>query len=514
MFFNNIYGIFAEKLNEWENYKTETEYENNLIIKIFIFRFINSYATLYYIAFFRRYESSSSSLYCDAEDCMEDLAAQLSTIFITQLTVSNAIELGGLVVARMFSGGVVSSYFTDNVKDLIWNQYSSEVYERTFDDYCEILVSFGYATLFVISFPLAPFAAFIGNIVEARIDGYKLCKLTRRPFPRQADDVGTWQLAMEVMGWAVLVTNLFIICFTSEELDFEFLGLSDSYFEETLTALILFAILFILVNVLNWWIAKTPHKVKTHMDRQDHLEKATKEIGASIDRYLDGLTGKELDEWKTWKPRKVANFLREVVYKNPEEYRTLESAIDHARFSGRYLDEADEHSLEKRLGITDHLHKRFVLNARKCLEDQIQQVKAQDRLFAEEKSERYGGSISGGDDRQEFSFTNDNLIQMAEFFEEDLTGQSKRKLWTKVDKDMSSLIEENEMETFLYFSIVVYIKAKYSDVRLPKKSDKKFSQKILLPLKRWLLHYKVSAHGLTFDEFDRFFSIMVEGVLS
>eukprot|EP01084_Bolivina_argentea_P230290 388484_1 len=47
MFFNNIYGIIAEKLNKWENYKTEMEYENNLIIKIFIFRFINSYASLY-----------------------------------------------------------------------------------------------------------------------------------------------------------------------------------------------------------------------------------------------------------------------------------------------------------------------------------------------------------------------------------------------------------------------------------------------------------------------------------
>ncbi len=193
-------------LNEWENYKTETEYENNLIIKIFIFRFINSYATLYYICFSRRYESDES-LHCEAEDCMEDLAAQLGTIFITQLTVSNAIELGSLAIARL-AKGVTVSYFTEDEKDWIWAQYSSEIYVRTFDDYCEILVSFGYATLFVISFPLAPLAAFIGCIVEARIDGYKLCKLTRRPFPRQADDVGTWQLAMEVMGWSVLVTNL------------------------------------------------------------------------------------------------------------------------------------------------------------------------------------------------------------------------------------------------------------------------------------------------------------------
>ena len=69
------------------------------------------------------------------------------------------------------------------------------------------------------------------------------------------------------------------------------------------------------------------------------------------------------------------------------------------------------------------------------------------------------------------------IYSYAEFFEEDLTGQSKRRLWAKVDKDMSSLIEENEMDSFLYFSIVVFIKAKYQNVRLPKKSDKNSHRK-------------------------------------
>merc|ERR1712176_1206134 len=142
-----------------------------------------------------------------------------------------------LFISRMFKKGAAISYFSDDEKTSVYSQYSSEIYERTFDDYCEILVSFGYSTLFVIAFPLAPLAALIGLIVEARIDGYKLCKLTRRPFPRQADDVGTWQLAMEVMGWAVLVTNIAIICFAAEDFDFAFLNISDSMFEETLTAL-------------------------------------------------------------------------------------------------------------------------------------------------------------------------------------------------------------------------------------------------------------------------------------
>eukprot|EP01084_Bolivina_argentea_P162703 283107_1 len=61
------------------------------------------------------------------------------------------------------------------------------------------------------------------------------------------------------------------------------------------------------------------------------------------------------------------------------------------------------------------------------------------------------------------------------------------------------------MENFLYFSIVVYIKAKYKNVRLPKKSDKKFKKRILVPLQNWMLKYKISHKGLTFDEFNRYF---------
>lgn len=42
-------------------------------------------------------------------------------------------------------------------------------------------------------------------------------------------------------------------------------------------------------------------------------------------------------------------------------------------------------------------------------------------------------------------------------------------------------------------------------MRLPKKSDKRFQKKVLQRLKKWLLQYKVSAHGLQFEEFDRYF---------
>ena len=46
-----VYGHFAAKLNNLENYRTETEFEDALIVKSFLFRFFNAYTSLFYIAF-------------------------------------------------------------------------------------------------------------------------------------------------------------------------------------------------------------------------------------------------------------------------------------------------------------------------------------------------------------------------------------------------------------------------------------------------------------------------------
>merc|ERR1719361_936229 len=223
-------------------------------------------------------------------------------------------------------------------------------------------------------------------------------------------------------------------------------------------------------------------------------------IGSGIERYLDTMTSQHIQNWDRWQPDEVAGFLRQMCYKNPEVFRTLKKQIIHAKFDGKAFSGANDHILEKRLDIKEDQHYRFIYNARKVLKQRQKQMKEEDKLFTMEQSIR-----GSGGDREQFEFTDDHLLQMADFFEEDLTGQSKRKLWTKVDKDMSSLIEANEMENFLYFSIVVFIKARYENVRLPKKSDKRFHKKVLQRLKRWMLQYKVSAQGLRFDEFDSFF---------
>jgi hypothetical protein len=56
-------------------------------------------------------------------------------------------------------------------------EYTLEVYDpvmSAIDDYCEITIQYGYVTLFVAAFPLAPLLAYLSNVVEIRTDGWKL----------------------------------------------------------------------------------------------------------------------------------------------------------------------------------------------------------------------------------------------------------------------------------------------------------------------------------------------------
>ena len=48
-----IYERLAAKLTAWEMHRTQSEFDDNLTFKVFIFQFINFYASILYIAFIK-----------------------------------------------------------------------------------------------------------------------------------------------------------------------------------------------------------------------------------------------------------------------------------------------------------------------------------------------------------------------------------------------------------------------------------------------------------------------------
>lgn len=83
-----------------------------------------------------------------------------------------------------------------------------------FADYAEMVIQYGYATLFIVAYPLALIVAFVNNYVEMRVMAWKLCQLCRRPEARSSEDIGTWMEILEIVTVAAIICNSALIIFT------------------------------------------------------------------------------------------------------------------------------------------------------------------------------------------------------------------------------------------------------------------------------------------------------------
>nr|XP_023695496.1 anoctamin-5-like [Paramormyrops kingsleyae] len=79
-----------------------------------------------------------------------------------------------------------------------------------------MVIQFGFITLFVASFPLAPLLALFNNIVEIRVDAWKFTTQFRRPVAAKAHSIGAWEEILNAMAILSVVTNAFIVAFTSD----------------------------------------------------------------------------------------------------------------------------------------------------------------------------------------------------------------------------------------------------------------------------------------------------------
>jgi hypothetical protein len=52
------------------------------------------------------------------------------------------------------------------------------------------VIQYGFITIFVAAFPLAPFFALLNNFIEIRLDAYKLVTQLKRPVAGRAETIG------------------------------------------------------------------------------------------------------------------------------------------------------------------------------------------------------------------------------------------------------------------------------------------------------------------------------------
>jgi anoctamin-10 len=90
-----------------------------------------------------------------------------------------------------------------------------EEYEGAFFYYKDLAVQFGYVVLFSVAFPLAPLLFFVSTYFEIRVDAWSLLQRSRRNTPQNAEDIGTWQSAFEVLAAVSVLSNMGIVFLVS-----------------------------------------------------------------------------------------------------------------------------------------------------------------------------------------------------------------------------------------------------------------------------------------------------------
>lgn len=70
------------------------------------------------------------------------------------------------------------------------------------------VIQYGFVTLFVAAFPLAPLFALLNNIAEIRLDAYKMVREARRPLAERVEDIGAWYGILKGVTYAAVVSNV------------------------------------------------------------------------------------------------------------------------------------------------------------------------------------------------------------------------------------------------------------------------------------------------------------------
>ena len=81
----------------------------------------------------------------------------------------------------------------------------------SFDDYLTAVIQFGFITVFVAAFPLAPLFALLNNWIEIRLDGSKYVSEVRRSVADRAQDIGIWYDILEFIANLAVMSNVSII---------------------------------------------------------------------------------------------------------------------------------------------------------------------------------------------------------------------------------------------------------------------------------------------------------------
>ncbi|KAI4174091.1 MAG: hypothetical protein LQ343_002537 [Gyalolechia ehrenbergii] len=248
----------ATRLNDYENWETSENYESALTQKIFVLNFITSYLPIFLTAFVyvpfgglvvpyldvfnltaRPFAENEKQLQTPQTGFVINpsrLRKQVFYFTVTAQVVNFALEtIVPYVKRRSFSkyqemksdraakkGGASSGETIDDLPEeaeflkRVRKEAELDVYDVT-TDLREMVIQFGYLSLFSVVWPLTPVSFVINNWVELRSDAVKICVEMQRPTPLRADTIGPWLDSLGFLTWLGSITTAALVYLFSND---------------------------------------------------------------------------------------------------------------------------------------------------------------------------------------------------------------------------------------------------------------------------------------------------------
>ncbi|KAL4945763.1 hypothetical protein BDV06DRAFT_209234 [Aspergillus oleicola] len=249
----------ATKLNDYENYETETAYDTALTQKIFVINFITSYLPILLTAFVyipfaslivphldifhltvRPFVSKEKATITDHASFTinpDRLRKQVIYFTVTAQAVGFAMETIVPFVKQKFARqykeykrkktGRVNSGLEGETQKAPKHSYDDHEDEVQFltrvrkeadrddynvtDDLREMCIQFGYLALFSPIWPLVPCSFLVNNWVELRSDFFKIIVECKRPSPIRVDTIGPWLDTLGFLSWVGSITSAALV---------------------------------------------------------------------------------------------------------------------------------------------------------------------------------------------------------------------------------------------------------------------------------------------------------------
>ena len=208
---NFIYYYIAEYLNNWENHFSLNDKKNSFSLKLILFDFMNSYSSLFYIAFIKPYNEG-----CINNNCSKELETQMYSIFLVYLSVFIG-ELIYLYIIYYYQKGKIGTLINEEKVEIqsLEHQIMISSTDNLNIEYNDIINQFGFACLFSIAAPLTPLIIFLLSLVCRLTNYYKFVHLKRVEILDESKGISIYNKIIKILLFIGVMVNVAIFLFSS-----------------------------------------------------------------------------------------------------------------------------------------------------------------------------------------------------------------------------------------------------------------------------------------------------------